>query len=438
MIGPAVFAGYWDNPEANAKSFRNGWFRTGDLGHVDAEGFLYITGRASDMYISGGSNVYPREIEEKILTHPAVTEVAVVGVPDPLWGEVGIAVCVASPGASVDEAELAAFLRGQGRALQAAEALRVLGRAAEIRLRQDHQEDGARGAGPARPARRRADPGMTTSLRLLKHPGPRAADRRQAVRTRLKPLEATLAAGRTVMDEVGALFAAQDCKGGVLWLDGAACDPMRFVLPAYAQDDQHAAYYSETHAPEGPVTIGAATASVGWRDGAPFLHCHGQWQGAFGAAMGHLLPFDSTLAADARVRGLGATDAWFEGLPDAETNFTLFAAAGDPRPDGDGLVARLRPDEDVCEAIAALCAEHGLARARIHGLGSICIPAFADGRRVDCVATEVRIDDGRVADGRATIDVSLVDVDGGIHRGRLAPGLNPVGVTFELLIEGLA
>ena len=111
VIGPAVFAGYWDNPEANAKSFRNGWFRTGDLGHVDEQGFLYITGRASDMYISGGSNVYPREIEEKILTHPAITEVAVLGLPDPVWGEVGVAVCVAT--GAVTEAELAAHLEGK-------------------------------------------------------------------------------------------------------------------------------------------------------------------------------------------------------------------------------------------------------------------------------------------------------------------------------------
>jgi acyl-CoA synthetase (AMP-forming)/AMP-acid ligase II len=112
-IGPAVFAGYYDDPEANAKAFRNGWFRTGDLGHVDEQGFLYITGRASDMYISGGSNVYPREIEEKILSHPGVTEVAVVGVPDPVWGEVGVAVCVTTPGADVSEAELLAFLDGK-------------------------------------------------------------------------------------------------------------------------------------------------------------------------------------------------------------------------------------------------------------------------------------------------------------------------------------
>ena len=111
VIGPAVFAGYYNNPEANAKAFRNGWFRTGDLGHMDEEGFLYITGRASDMFISGGSNIYPREIEEKILTHPAVNEVAVLGVPDPTWGEVGIAICVPREGAMpVSEAEMAAFL----------------------------------------------------------------------------------------------------------------------------------------------------------------------------------------------------------------------------------------------------------------------------------------------------------------------------------------
>ncbi|WAP71212.1 acyl-CoA synthetase [Jiella pelagia] len=110
VTGPAVFAGYYDNPEANAKAFRNSWFRTGDLGHRDEAGYLYITGRASDMYISGGSNVYPREIEEKILAHPKISEAAIVGVPDPDWGEVGIAVLVAVAGETVSEAEIGAFL----------------------------------------------------------------------------------------------------------------------------------------------------------------------------------------------------------------------------------------------------------------------------------------------------------------------------------------
>lgn len=113
VIGPAVFAGYYDNPDANAKAFRDGWFRTGDLGHMDEAGFVYITGRASDMYISGGSNVYPREIEEKILTHPDISEVAVLGIPDPVWGEVGLAVCVARSGSAPDGEAVMAWLNGK-------------------------------------------------------------------------------------------------------------------------------------------------------------------------------------------------------------------------------------------------------------------------------------------------------------------------------------
>jgi acyl-CoA synthetase (AMP-forming)/AMP-acid ligase II len=111
VVGPAIFAGYFNNPEATAKAFRNGWLRTGDLGHVDERGFLFITGRASDMYISGGSNIYPREIEEKILRHPEITEVAVVGMPHPTWGEIGIAVCVRANGSILEEADMFSFVK---------------------------------------------------------------------------------------------------------------------------------------------------------------------------------------------------------------------------------------------------------------------------------------------------------------------------------------
>jgi fatty-acyl-CoA synthase len=111
--GPGVFAGYHDNPEATAKALRGGWFHTGDLGRVDGCGLLYITGRESDMYISGGSNVYPREVEEVLLTHPGVAEVAVLGVPDAKWGEIGVAVVVAREGIACDAAALLAHLEGR-------------------------------------------------------------------------------------------------------------------------------------------------------------------------------------------------------------------------------------------------------------------------------------------------------------------------------------
>jgi acyl-CoA synthetase (AMP-forming)/AMP-acid ligase II len=111
--GPAVFSGYFENDDANAKAFSGGWFRTGDLGHLDARGFLFITGRQSDMYISGGSNVYPREVEEALLTHPAVAEACVVGLPHAKWGECGVAVLVARPGATIVPAEVLAHLDGR-------------------------------------------------------------------------------------------------------------------------------------------------------------------------------------------------------------------------------------------------------------------------------------------------------------------------------------
>ncbi|ODU06895.1 MAG: hypothetical protein ABS81_03660 [Pseudonocardia sp. SCN 72-86] len=84
--GDVVMRGYWDNPDATATTLAGGWLHTGDIGHLD-DGWLHLTDRAKDVIITGGSNVYPREVEEALLTHPAVREAAVVGVPDPEWGE---------------------------------------------------------------------------------------------------------------------------------------------------------------------------------------------------------------------------------------------------------------------------------------------------------------------------------------------------------------
>ena len=265
------------------------------------------------------------------------------------------------------------------------------------------------------------------------HPGPRAADRALAVRADLRPISGVLPAGRTVMQAVGDLFAAAGCKGGVVRLDGALCDPIRFVLPAPSTDGIHAAWYSDVHAPDGSVAIDRATATVGRKDGAPFLHCHGTW----GGTMGHLLALDSVLAADARVTGLGAPDAWFEALPDAETAFTLFTPQGalPGGGSGAGLMARILPGEDVIAAIETLCSGHSITDARLHGVGSIDHVRFADGSRMDCHATELRLDGAVLARGRATVPIEVVDIGGSLMRGRLERGANPVGVTLELVIE---
>ena len=104
--GDTVMSGYWSNPEATARSLRNGWLWTGDVGAFDEEGFLTLKDRSKDMIISGGSNIYPREIEDVLNLHPAVAECSVVGRPHPEWGEEVVAFIVARQGASVKPGEL--------------------------------------------------------------------------------------------------------------------------------------------------------------------------------------------------------------------------------------------------------------------------------------------------------------------------------------------
>ena len=109
--GPITMLGYWNRPQATAETLRDGWLRTGDLASADAEGFVTLTGRARDLYISGGENVYPAQVEAVYLEHPAVREIAVIGIPDPVWGEVGRAFVVLAPGHRLDADELRRFGR---------------------------------------------------------------------------------------------------------------------------------------------------------------------------------------------------------------------------------------------------------------------------------------------------------------------------------------
>ena len=106
-----MIKGYWRNSRATAETLQNGWLHTGDVGYFDEDGYLFIMDRSKDMIISGGENIYPREVEEVLLRHPAVREAAVIGVPDPAWGEALKAVVVISPGRTVTGEELIAFCR---------------------------------------------------------------------------------------------------------------------------------------------------------------------------------------------------------------------------------------------------------------------------------------------------------------------------------------
>ncbi len=106
-----MMSGYYENPEATADTIRNGWLYTGDIATMDEEGLLYIVDRKKDMIVSGGFNIFPREIEDVLFEHPAVRAAAVVGTPHSKWGEQVTAVVVRNPGTEVSAEELIAFVK---------------------------------------------------------------------------------------------------------------------------------------------------------------------------------------------------------------------------------------------------------------------------------------------------------------------------------------
>lgn len=111
--GPQLMRGYWNLPEASDEALRGGWMHTGDAGYLDDRGYLYIQDRVKDMIVSGGENVYPREVEDVLFQHPGVADAAVIGVPDAQWGEAVKAVVVRKEGHDVGEEELLTFCKGR-------------------------------------------------------------------------------------------------------------------------------------------------------------------------------------------------------------------------------------------------------------------------------------------------------------------------------------
>jgi long-chain acyl-CoA synthetase len=112
LSGPQIMKGYWNNDQATSDAIdADGWFRSGDIGYLDADGYVYIHDRVKDMIVSGGENVYPAEVENVLMSHPAIADVAVIGVPDEKWGETAKAVVVLAPGAELAESELIAYAR---------------------------------------------------------------------------------------------------------------------------------------------------------------------------------------------------------------------------------------------------------------------------------------------------------------------------------------
>jgi fatty-acyl-CoA synthase len=111
--GPILMSGYWNRPDITSEVIRNGWFHTGDLATIDEEGFIYIVDREKDMFISGGENVYPAEVEKLLLANPKVLDVAIYGVSDEKWGEVGKASIILQEKAKMSASEVVKFLHAK-------------------------------------------------------------------------------------------------------------------------------------------------------------------------------------------------------------------------------------------------------------------------------------------------------------------------------------
>ncbi|HCL66068.1 MAG TPA: DUF296 domain-containing protein [Rhizobium sp.] len=283
------------------------------------------------------------------------------------------------------------------------------------------------------------------SVRSIRHPGPVTQERHAAVACQAQSLTLTLQPGKSFNASVADALSAHGFQAAYVLLDNVPMKRMDYVIPAGSPGESHAAWYSETYAPPSGGTICRSGLHLGRRDGEAFLHCHGLWEvPGEGLRMGHLLPFDAEVRDATQVRAYGISGALLDVADDAETNFRLFSPRALTLANQARLrravLATVRPNRDICEAIEAICAEHGFEEAQVFGIGSLVGTDFEDGGHVSSYATEVLIREGQVnrtAEGpRARLDIAMVGMDGEIAEGVLVRGANPVCVTFELLILG--
>ncbi|MGE0419107.1 MAG: hypothetical protein AB7O80_20065 [Acetobacteraceae bacterium] len=274
-------------------------------------------------------------------------------------------------------------------------------------------------------------------MRTLVQPGRVAPRRIDIASGNARRIAFDLAVGMTLHDAVAGPMAAAGFQGGTVVVRGGAFDPFKYVMPGPPDDASHVAYFTAPRAPEGVTRLERANLTFGWADEVPFLHCHAVWIEPDGARRGgHILPRETVLAVAAEADAWGFPDVRVETGFDAETNFTLFGVAG-AQTGGKAVVARVKPNEDISHAVEAIAREQGWQKAIVRGsLGSLVGARFADGRTVPDLATEVLVRRGVVRDGRAELDLAVVDMTGAVHEGVLARGDNAVLITFDLVMDG--
>ncbi len=281
-------------------------------------------------------------------------------------------------------------------------------------------------------------------MRRLQQPGPAHAERIESYEASCVALEIALEPGLTLNEALTRPLVTAGLAGGTLVFADAMLGPFTYVVPHPAPDVSHVAYFSPPRTPPGRTHVEIANATFGWRDGEPFVHCHGVWTEADGRRRGgHMMPHETMIAESATARAWASPDVAIRVEPDAETNFPLFRPVllAAPTRHARAVIARIRPNEDLCTAVEAICRTRGRATATIRGsLGSLIGAVFASGGTVPDTATEVLVLSGKVSPDatgapRARIDMAVIDMRGEVHQGTLARGRNPVCITFELVLD---
>jgi len=282
-------------------------------------------------------------------------------------------------------------------------------------------------------------------MRLLEQPGEPSPSRETGVPCRVRTIRVALEGGPDLAARLFAAAADAGFTSGAYVLENLAVADLAYNLPSLHDGPDRAAWFAGPFAGD-RAAIEAGRVTIGLSDGAPMFHCHAAWRTSDGALSGgHLLLDRMSLPEPAEVTFHGVTGAVFDVLPDAETNFSIFkpvpqaargAGAGpDARP---GILARVAPNVDFSHALAALVRDQGLEAAEIlSGVGSFVGGVFEDAPAVPDPITEALVTKGLIgADnpGAARIEAVATDPAGIVRRGRLSPGLNAVGITFEVLM----
>jgi predicted DNA-binding protein with PD1-like motif len=276
-------------------------------------------------------------------------------------------------------------------------------------------------------------------IRSLRQPGPIHPIRIECFRGNPHMLRFSPKVGVTLNEAITGPMVEAGSQCGAITFRGMDIGPFRYVIPSSAEDESHVAYFSAPRAPSGTTRIEQANATFGWAEGEPFIHCHAVWIEADGSRCGgHILPAETIVRGSGAAIACGFSGIRIDAKPDPETNFTLFQPVGAGGSAGRGLVARIKPNEDIVGAVETIARTHGITNAVVHGgLGSLIGASFTDGGRVTCDATEVLVREGHIRDGRAALDLLVVDMQGKVHEGWLERGENPICITFDVVLEEL-